>query len=116
MKRTTKRTLKTAALLVSNKLSLWAVTASVYLLWLALPEAVPFASVIYGVLVALSIASGMPVVRFLLFPEAAEFAETGELRKVMDGSTITMDYIQYRFATTASLAMTGLSLLFIAAK
>jgi hypothetical protein len=116
MTRTTQRTLKTIGLLLANKLSLWTITAALYLAYLLIPSGTPFLSAIYAVLVVFSIPSLMPVIRLLLFLEAAEFAEGKGLRLELDRREMSVIYRHYRFATAVSFLAACLPFVCIAAK
>lgn len=109
------RTIRAAHKLIANKGILWLLTALLYLIWILLPQNIPFAEVLYAVLISFSIASITPIVRVLLFPEAAEFAETGDLRNAFKIGKFTPELIHYWYATFLSFAAAALALLFIAA-
>lgn len=68
----------------------------------------PYAELLYAVILAILVLVVAPVLRFLIFPEAAEYAEKGQLRKDLADDGNTQQIRHYRFATAISFAITAL--------
>jgi len=71
-------------------------------------EPTPFAELLYALILAGSILVFAPIFRLLVFPEAAEFAESGKLRDALDNGTHPVALTHYRFATAISFASVAL--------
>ena len=78
-----------------------------------------FVEVYYSIILALWISILGPVIRLLLFPEAAEYAERGQLRRYLQlpnptGCRLPAPLIHYWFATSTSFAIAGFCIATIA--
>lgn len=68
----------------------------------------PFAELLYAVILAACILVFAPIFRLLVFPEAAEYAESGKLRSDLDDGRNSPALTHYRFATAISFAAVAL--------
>lgn len=66
----------------------------------------PFAELIYAGILVLSVAVLSPIIRLLVFSEAAELAESGEVRKLVKKKTVCPELIHYWIATAISYLVT----------
>lgn len=66
-----------------------------------LPEnnALPFPEVLYAVILILAISVISPIMRLLVFPEVASYAESGQMEKDLDAGVTTPWITHYRIAT-----------------
>lgn len=69
-------------------------------------EPTPFAELFYVVILVASVIVIAPVVRLLVFAEAAEVAESGELRELLKGQVFSPRLTHYWIATIISYAVT----------
>lgn len=105
-------TLKTVARLLWNKGAAILVLGFLMYRYATLNSAqpTPFAELLYAIILAASILVFAPVFRLLVFPEAAEYAENGSLRRDLDAGIHSPALTHYRFATAISFAATALSI------
>lgn len=100
------RNTNTLFLLIWNKLPLILLLLLQVKMWQAIPDGsdVPFASARYALIVMNAGAVAIPLCRWLLFPEAAFYAEQGGLTKDLEDkrATTTDATKHYWFATTVS--------------
>jgi hypothetical protein len=68
----------------------------------------PFAELLYAVILAASIIVVAPVVRLLVFPEAAEYAESGKVNTSDHYRLFSPALVHYWFATLISYGVTAL--------
>jgi hypothetical protein len=96
-------TLKAAFSFLKNKTAMiliLCVSGWLYTKYLRYTDNVPFVEVVYASLTAGWVFILAPLLRLLVFPEAAEYAESGQLRKdinLLSGTTPGLTH--YRFAT-----------------
>ncbi len=62
-------------------------------------QPVPFAELLYAVILVSSVTILAPVMRLLVFGEAAQFAESGGLDRTLTGTSFTPALIHYWIAT-----------------
>lgn len=101
------KTIKTAAELLWNKGAAILLLIVLILKYSGLSEA-PFAELVYAVILVAAAIVTAPVVRLLVFPEAAEDAESGAVRREISLGKFTPRLMHYWFATVVSYAITGL--------
>jgi len=71
-----------------------------------LPDSpLPFTELLYVAILIVGAVVVAPFIRLLVFPEAAEYAESDRLRNDLRLSPLTTAYIHYRFATAISYAV-----------
>lgn len=97
--------LKTIALLLWNKGVAIALLGILIFKYTGLSDA-PFAELIYAIILVGSVIVIAPVIRLLVFNEAAEDAESGSIRLQLMLSTVSPRLMHYWFATTISYAVT----------
>lgn len=110
--------IKTAALLLWNKgVAILALTFLLYrYLLLATDKPTPFAELLYAGILVAAIIVVAPVVRLLVFAEAAQYAESGDLRRDLqsdqnkDGliDSLSPGLLHYWFATLVSYGVTAM--------
>ncbi len=66
----------------------------------------PFAELIYAGILVLTVAVLSPIIRLLVFAEAAELAESGGVRKLLRKRSISPELIHYWIATAISYIVT----------
>jgi len=66
----------------------------------------PFAELIYAGILVLTVAVLSPVIRLLVFTEAAELAESGGVRKLLKKKDVCPELIHYWIATAISYIVT----------
>ena len=93
--------IKSTLALLHNKLPTFIVLGLLTWLYKGLPEdqPLPFAELLYAVILVASVTSIAPVIRLLVFNEAAVFAESGGLDKALADKSFTPALIHYWFAT-----------------
>ena len=92
--------------LLKNKLVALIVLFTLATIYRNLPEnqPIPFAELIYAVILVSSVTILGPVMRLLVFNEAAVYAESGQLDKDLAAGVRTLSYEHYRLATVISYA------------
>ena len=97
--------LKTTLLMLWNKGVAIALLLILVFQWTGLSDA-PFAELLYGlVLIGTTIVTA-PIIRVLVFPTAAQIAESGELKRLIAVSKLSPALIHYWIATFLSYAVT----------
>jgi hypothetical protein len=84
---------------LKNKLVSILVLAIVVILYAFLPEGTPFIELIYTAITVLGIIILGPILRLLVFNEAAQYAETGRLTEDLSIGRFTPALVHYWFAT-----------------
>lgn len=79
--------------------------AMLILKYTGLSEA-PFAELIYAGILTSAVIVIAPIIRFLVFNEAASLAESGKVKELLELKTLTPQLIHYWFATFISYAVT----------
>lgn len=101
--------LKTLGLYLWNKGVAIVLLALVISKYLALTEVTPFAEVIYAFVLVVAVAVGSPLVRLVMFPTAARFAESGGLASELESATDVSPRVKnYWVATIISYSITAL--------
>lgn len=97
-------TLKTVGRFLLNKLAVIVVTLALLWTYKSLPadEPVPFAELLYLLILITGATVLAPLVRLLVFPEAAEYAEGRSLRQQLEFQNVTPALKHYWFATSIS--------------
>lgn len=108
MKASILNTLKTFGHFLLNKAVIIVVFVGLLLFWVSRKgkSDTPFAELILPFIIICFICIVSPIVRFLIFREAADYAEQGQLEKDLALPNLTPAYIHYRFATTISFVVT----------
>jgi hypothetical protein len=88
-------------LLLKNKLLSIGVLLVLGTVYRSLPQdqPIPFAEVLYAIILVSTIMVIAPIMRMLVFNEAAVYAESGALDKDLASSRESLSYKHYRFAT-----------------
>tara|TARA_R110000824_G_C14985358_1_gene654616 strand:+ start:306 stop:665 length:360 start_codon:yes stop_codon:yes gene_type:complete len=68
----------------------------------------PFAEVLYALILAGTVIVVSPIVRFLVFPNAAEASEKGKVKAWLEAGKFTPALAHYWFATFISYSITAL--------
>ena len=68
----------------------------------------PFAEVLYALILAGTVIVASPIVRLLVFPNAAEASEKGKVKVWLEAGQFTPSLAHYWFATLISYAITAL--------
>lgn len=97
-------TLKAAGSFIKNKAAMIAILIAcgwLYTKYLRYTDNVPFVEVVYASLTAGWVFILAPLLRLLVFPEAAEYAESGRLRRDLNAFSDRAPHglVHYRFAT-----------------
>ncbi len=97
-------TLKAAGSFIKNKAAMIAILITcgwLYTKYLRYTDNVPFVEVVYASLTAGWVFILAPLLRLLVFPEAAEYAESGRLRRDLNAFSDRAPHglVHYRFAT-----------------
>jgi hypothetical protein len=100
----TSKNIKTAFKLLWSKGAAIALLALLLMKYTGLSEA-PFAELVYAMVLVLAVVVIAPVVRLLVFAEAAEMAESGAIRKAVLLGSVTPVLMHYWFATLVSYAV-----------
>lgn len=100
----TMKNIKTAMRLLWSKGVAIALLALFVMKYTGLSDA-PFAELIYAVVLVLAVVVMAPVVRLLVFAEAADLAESGAIRKAILLGNVTPVLLHYWFATVISYAV-----------
>ena len=66
----------------------------------------PFAELIYAGILVSAVVVIAPIIRFLVFNEAAELAESGGVKALLEEKTLKPQLLHYWFATFISYAFT----------
>lgn len=66
----------------------------------------PFAELIYAGILTSAVIVIAPIIRFLVFNEAAELAESGKVKQLLQLKSMSPELIHYWFATFISYAVT----------
>ncbi len=98
------KNIKTAASLLWSKGVAISLLAIVIAKYTGLSDT-PFAELVYAAVLILTVVVLAPVVRLLVFAEAAELAESGAIRKAVLMGNITPALVHYWFATLISYAV-----------
>lgn len=87
--------------LLKNKLMSIGVLIVLATIYKNLPDnqPLPFAEVLYAIILVSTIMVIAPIMRLLVFNEAAQYAESGKLDKDLAFGQKTLAYSHYRFAT-----------------
>jgi hypothetical protein len=99
-------TAKTTALLLWNKGIAIVILALLMARYATLGETTPFAEILYAAILAVTVIVVAPVIRLLVFPEAAEYAESGKLKQDLGALDTTAAIRHYQFATAISYIVT----------
>lgn len=99
------KTLKTVGQLLVSKGAAIALLAILIFKYTGLADA-PFAELLYAVILVGTVIVVAPVIRLLVFAEAAEMAESGEVRALLKLPRITSALVHYWIATVISYAVT----------
>ena len=97
--------LKTIGLLLWNKGVAIALLAILIFKYTGLADA-PFAELLYAVILIGSVIVTAPVIRLLVFSEAAEMAESGKVSAYLSLTKVSPALMHYWFATLISYAVT----------
>jgi hypothetical protein len=97
-------------LLKNKAISIGILLASMYL-YKNLPEnqPLPFAELLYAVILVLSVSVLSPIMRLLVFPEVSRYAESGAMEKELDAGFKTQWLSHYRIATIICYATSVLT-------
>jgi hypothetical protein len=93
------KTLQSIAYYLRNKTVSLLVLAAAVTLYNFLPSGVPFTELMYKAITVLGVVTLAPVLRLMVFNEAAVYAETGQLSIDLAAGKITPNMIQYWFGT-----------------
>lgn len=96
---------KTLALLLWSKGVAIALLGILIFKYTGLADA-PFAELLYAVILVGTVIVTAPLIRLLVFREAAEIAESGQVRRLISMGNITPALVHYWFATLISYAVT----------
>lgn len=93
--------LKSTFALLRNKWPTFVVLAVLAWIYRSLPDnqPVPFAELLYAVILIASVTTIAPVIRLLVFNEAAQYAESGALDQTLKDNVYTPALVHYWFAT-----------------
>jgi hypothetical protein len=105
------KTIKATAMFLVNKAIIISVLAASIYGFNHIPngpdaQPLPFVELIYSGILLGAVAVAAPLVRLLVFPEVAAYAESGKLRKDLTeyGSSVTPALLHYWFATAICYA------------
>jgi hypothetical protein len=98
--------LRTLGLLLWNKGLAIVLLILLMVRYATLEGSTPFAEILYAIILAATVIVGAPIVRLLVFPEAAEYAESGTLRKDLSSGMHPFAVRHYWFATAVSYTVT----------
>lgn len=113
---------KATTMFVANKAFAFLVLGLLMLAYMAIPPVsfdtvtgaksggMPFADVLYAVIMVVATITVAPIIRLLFFPEVAKFAEGDGLTTALTVGKFTPWLIHYFFATAISFAVTLLCL------
>lgn len=103
-------TLRTIALLLWNKGAAILILGLLMLRYATISggEPTPFVELLYAIILGATVIVVAPILRLLVFPEAASYAESGRLEKDLEAGGNTAAIQHYRFATAISYAVTAL--------
>jgi hypothetical protein len=92
--------------LLWNKLPAIGVLFALVTVYRFLPanQPIPFAELIYSIVLVSAVIVVGPIVRLLVFNEAASYAESGQLDKDLEFNHATLNYRHYVLATVISYA------------
>ena len=95
------KTLLSVGHLLKNKIAALIVLFVLATIYRNIPsdQPVPFAELLYAVILVSAVTILAPVMRLLVFGEAAQFAESGGLDKTLEGPAFTPALIHYWIAT-----------------
>lgn len=82
-----------------NKAVSLGVLATAVLIYCILPDGLPFVEMLYTAVSVLAVITLAPILRLLVFNEAAFYAECGKLDKDLAGGDLTPALLHYWFAT-----------------
>ena len=94
-----KQTFQAIAGYLKNKVPSLIVTAAAYLLYILIPSGWPFVELAYTACTVLGVTTLAPVLRMLVFGEAAHYAECGDLDRDLATGKMTPALIHYWIAT-----------------
>lgn len=99
-----KKELTSALLTIKNKIFAIGVLLVLIVIYRCLPEdkPIPFAELIYAVILVASVITIAPIIRVLVFNEAANYAESGKLDEDLRIGQTTLNYRHYAMATIIS--------------
>lgn len=89
---------------IKNKSTVIALLGAAFYGYHKYPESLPFAELLYTVLTALAVMTLAPLLRVLVFHEAAAYAESGGLDNDIKGRAFTPALVHYWFATAICYA------------
>jgi hypothetical protein len=110
-------TIKAATAFVKNKAVAIAATIVAAIIYVGLQSPsgspLPFLELLYGIVLLSAVGVLAPLLRLFIFPEAAEYAESGALREDLAQQEKTNGLLHYWFATAvcwtaAIVAISGL--------
>jgi len=88
---------------IKNKTASMIVFAVAVALYVSMPEG-PFVELLYTAVTVLAVVTLAPIIRLLVFAEAAHYAECGKLDRDLGHMTFTPALCHYWFATAISYA------------
>ena len=112
---TMNKTVVAAAQFLWNKAPAIIILILLMILWNSLKEAsYPFIEFLYAAIVGVATIVFAPLIRLVVFPEAAEYGESGALRTDLeDLPSAPLRYLHYRMATVISYSVAAISIAFL---
>lgn len=97
--------LKTPAKMLWNKGASMILLSLLLFKYTGLSDA-PFSELIYGLILISTTVVTAPIIRWLVFPSAAEIAETGDLKRLLVVNSVSPALMHYWIATFLSYTVT----------